>query len=260
AREFVEPYENAREARRKETANLLYVAATRAKQRLTILLRGNKDGVTKGFSNLLEEASKISIDEKIESRAQKIKYGWTCQYEPAPDQSTEEKRRGKKILPPLRIEPLTSSPVQRELDPVYFSSDVEGAIARGNRIHQVLSKLTSDGQFLSSALVEKEEQETIRKFLAHPEVREILFRPGRVYTEQHLSNTDTFGIVDRLIISTNRITLIDYKTGYRIPELLVQYRAQMERYRMILTTLFPHRSIEAYLLFVDDAKNPVEKV
>ncbi|MCX7788719.1 MAG: UvrD-helicase domain-containing protein, partial [Spirochaetes bacterium] len=82
AREFVEPYENAREARSKETANLLYVAATRAKQSLTILLRGNKDGVTKGFSDKLVKACDRPIDMGIELRARKIEYGWECQYEP----------------------------------------------------------------------------------------------------------------------------------------------------------------------------------
>jgi len=260
AKEFAEPYENAKDAREKETANLLYVAATRAKQSLTILVRTNKEGDLKGFSKLLVEASQVTIDKEIEPQARKIDNGWDCQYEPVSDQSPSEDRMGKKILSSLRITSLPPLPPQRDIDPSYLSPDIEGAITRGSRIHRALSKVTSDGQYLSAELQDEGEQRAIQKFLANPEVREILFRPGTVYTEQHLSDQKEFGIVDRLIVAPDRITLIDYKTGYRTPDLLLQYRAQMERYRTILTALFPNRPIECYLLFVDDGKNPIEKV
>ncbi len=82
-------------------------------------------------------------------------------------------------------------------------------------------------------------------------MREILFRPGKVLTEQHLSDTRAFGIVDRLIIAPDRITLIDFKTG-RVGHLADKYRPQMIRYRTILQGLFPGRPIEGYLLFVDE--------
>jgi ATP-dependent helicase/nuclease subunit A len=82
-------------------------------------------------------------------------------------------------------------------------------------------------------------------------VREILFRPGNVLTEQHLSDTRLFGIVDRLIIAPDRITLIDYKTG-RVGHLADKYRPQMIRYRNILQGLFGGRPTECYLLFVDE--------
>jgi len=82
-------------------------------------------------------------------------------------------------------------------------------------------------------------------------VREILLRPGRLLTEQHLSDTRMFGIVDRLIIAPDRITLIDFKTG-RIGHLADKYRPQMIRYRTILQGLFPERPVECFLLFVDE--------
>jgi len=37
--------------------------------------------------------------------------------------------------------------------------------------------------------------------------------PEKALTEQHVSDTRSFGIVDRLIIAPDRITLIDFKTG-----------------------------------------------
>jgi len=150
-------------------------------------------------------------------------------------------------------------PSPRELDPAYLSERIEAATARGSRIHQVLSAMTPDGRYPTTELIE-EDQKTLQQFLSNPEVQKILFRPGAVYTEQHLSDRSEFGIVDRLIVSSDRITLIDYKTGYRTEALLTQYRMQMERYRRMLTTLFPNRLIDSYLLFVDDPKNPIESL
>jgi ATP-dependent helicase/nuclease subunit A len=87
-------------------------------------------------------------------------------------------------------------------------------------------------------------------------VCEILFCPGRVLTEQHISDTHAFGIVDRLIIAPDRITLIDFKTG-RVGHLTEKYRLQMLRYRTILQDLFPGRPVECYLLFVDEPRRIV---
>jgi|GEM_PF-199858 len=275
ARSFAEPYEEAIEARQKETANLLYVAATRAVQTLTVLVRASQDGSVSGFSSLLIDACQSPLDTTIEPQAQKTDYGWACQYSPLPASPLEGKptseqpatggesskaEKPTRTLSSLRIDSLPSSPLPRELDPAYLSERIEAATARGSRIHQALSALTSDGGYPSPVLADEEEQEVLRQFLSHPEVQKILFRPGAVYTEQHLSDSNEFGIVDRLIVSSDRITLIDYKTGYRTQALLTQYRMQMERYRRMLTTLFPNRLVDSYILFVDDPKNPIESL
>ena len=91
----------------------------------------------------------------------------------------------------------------------------------------------------------------MERFLSDRKSREVLFRPGKVLTEQHLSDTRSFGIADRLIIAPDRITLIGFKTG-RIGHLADKCRPQMIRYRTILQCLFPGRPVEGYLLFVDD--------
>jgi ATP-dependent exoDNAse (exonuclease V) beta subunit len=275
ARSFAQPYEEASQARKKETANLLYVAATRAVQTLTILVRANKDGSASGSSGLLVEACQAPLDTTIEPQARKTIYGWACQYGPLPPISPVEGKPASELPPTggesskaekpdrtlsdLRIDSLPLPPSPRELDPAYLSERIEAATARGSRIHQVLSAMTPDGRYPTTELIE-EDQNTLRQFLSNPEVQKILFRPGAVYTEQHLSDSSEFGIVDRLIVSSDRITLIDYKTGYRTEALLTQYRMQMERYRRMLTTLFPNRLIDSYLLFVDDPKNPIESL
>ena len=96
------------------------------------------------------------------------------------------------------------------------------------------------------------ERQCLERFLAHPAVAAILRRSGKVLCEQHVSDTHHFGLVDRLVIAPDRVTIIDYKTGARRGQLLGKYQAQMLRYRQILTALYSARRIECYLLFVDD--------
>jgi len=142
------------------------------------------------------------------------------------------------------------------MDPTLRSAAVEAGIERGIRIHAALARLTGDRQTIGPSHLAEEELATIDRFLRDSKVREILFRPGTVLTEQHLSDTRVFGIVDRLIIAPDRITLIDFKTG-RVGHLADKYRPQMIRYRTILQGLFGGHSIECYLLFVDEPQRVV---
>jgi ATP-dependent helicase/nuclease subunit A len=133
------------------------------------------------------------------------------------------------------------------------SAAIEAGIERGLRIHDTLARLTGDHGSISRSDLADEELAAIDRFLHEERVREIIFRPGTVLTEQHLSDTRSFGIVDRLIIAPDRITLIDYKTG-RVGHLADKYRAQMTRYRTVLRGLFSGRPVECYLLFVDEPR------
>ncbi|MBU0653400.1 MAG: PD-(D/E)XK nuclease family protein, partial [Proteobacteria bacterium] len=138
-----------------------------------------------------------------------------------------------------------------EMDPTLRSAAIEAGIERGLRIHAAMAGLKGDLQTIAPGNLAEEELAAVKLFLSDPKVREILFRPGTVLTEQHLSDTRLFGIVDRLIIAPDRITLIDFKTG-RVGHLADKYRPQMIRYRTILQGLFGGRQVECYLLFVDE--------
>jgi ATP-dependent helicase/nuclease subunit A len=137
------------------------------------------------------------------------------------------------------------------MDPTLRSADIEAGIERGLRIHAALAQLTGDRKTIVPDSLIGEERTVVERCLGVDAVREILFRPGRILTEQHISDTRAFGIVDRLIIAPDRITLIDFKTG-RVGHLADRYRPQMVRYRTILQELFGRRPVECYLLFVDE--------
>lgn len=61
------------------------------------------------------------------------------------------------------------------------------------------------------------------------------------------------GIVDRLLVTDDAVTVIDYKTGRHVPasaeEVAPAYLRQMAAYRAALATIFPARRIAAALLY-----------
>ena len=231
-----------KEEKAEETANIIYVAATRAAQSLTILLRADKEGTLKGYGELMFRTAQASI-----SDAERTEFGWRHDYGPEKPRPSDYEEL---TAPDLAAGP--AAPVDSDdMDPTLRSAAIEAGIERGIRIHAALAQITDEGKTLAPDNLATAERTAIERFLADPKVREILFRPGRVLTEQHISDTRAFGIVDRLIIAHNRITLIDFKTG-RVGHLADKYRIQMTRYQTIIQGLFPGRPVEGYLLFVDE--------
>jgi len=234
--------EAVQEEKAEETANLLYVAATRAVRSLTIVLRADREGGLRGFGERMHRAANQEIPE-----AERTEFGWRCDYGPETPRTADH----EELAAPELAEGPPPPAETEEIDPALRSADIEAGIERGIRIHAALAGLTGDKRRIETGRLAEEERAAVERFLGNGKVREILFRPGRVLTEQHISDTRSFGIVDRLIIAPDRITLIDFKTG-RVGHLADRYRPQMVRYRTILQGLFPGRPVECCLLFVDE--------
>jgi ATP-dependent helicase/nuclease subunit A len=233
-----------KEEKAEETANLIYVAATRASQSLTILLKADREGALRGSGELMYRTAQAAIPD-----AERTEFGWRHDYGPEKPRPADY----EKLTAPELAEGLAATADDDDMDPTLRSADIEAGIERGIRIHGALAGLTGDRKTIPPDNLAEEERTAVERFLAEPKVREILFRPGRVLTEQHISDTRLFGIVDRLIIAPDRITLIDFKTG-RVGHLADKYQIQMSRYRTILQGLFPGRPVEGYLLFVDEPR------
>jgi len=209
---------------------------------LTIILRADKEGALKGFGELMFRTAQTTIPE-----AERTEFGWRHDYSPEKPRPSDH----EELTAPDLAEGFIAPADDDEMDPTLRSAAIEAGIERGLRIHAALARLTGDRQTIAPDILAAEERAAVKLFLSDPKVREILFRPGTVLTEQHLSDTRSFGIVDRLIIAPDRITLIDFKTG-RVGHLADKYRPQMIRYRTILQGLFAERPIECYLLFFDE--------
>ncbi|MHB8773255.1 MAG: UvrD-helicase domain-containing protein [Syntrophales bacterium] len=237
----------AKEEKAEETANLLYVAATRASQSLTILLRADKEGALKGFGELMFRTAQAAIPD-----TEQTEFGWRHDHGPEKPQPADY----EELTAPALVEAHASPADSDDMDPTLRSADIEAGIERGIRIHAALARITDERKTLAPDNLDAKERAAIERFLADPKVRGILFKPGKVLTEQHISDTHAFGIVDRLIIAPDRITLIDFKTG-RVGHLADKYQIQMIRYRTILQELFPGRPVGCHLLFVDEPQRIV---
>jgi ATP-dependent exoDNAse (exonuclease V) beta subunit len=77
-----------------------------------------------------------------------------------------------------------------------------------------------------------------------------MFRPGKFYIEQQISDKNNFGIVDRMIVSEDLITIIDYKSG-SMRGLKQKYDEQLKRYTKIMEMLYPLAKVEYYILSID---------
>ena len=77
-----------------------------------------------------------------------------------------------------------------------------------------------------------------------------MFRPGKLYIEQQISDKNNFGIVDRMIVSDALITIMDYKSG-SMRGLRQKYDEQLKRYTRIMAALYPLRKVEYYILSID---------
>ncbi len=248
AKAIVEAAASTKEERTRETANLLYVAATRAVKTLAILLRADREGGLKGFSERMCRTFEKTIPD-----AERTACGWRYDYGPEKPRPSDH----EELAAPELAGGLVAQAGNDEMDPSMRSAAIEAGIERGLRIHAALARLAGDGKTISSGSLTEEERHAVNRFLGEKRVREIIFRPGTVLTEQHLSDTRSFGIVDRLTIGSDRITLIDFKTG-RVGHLADRYRAQMVRYRTILQELFKGHPVECYLLFVDEPRRIVQ--
>jgi ATP-dependent helicase/nuclease subunit A len=83
-----------------------------------------------------------------------------------------------------------------------------------------------------------------------------LFGPGSLAEVPLSAVTDGLvvaGIVDRLLVTEDAVTVIDYKTGRQVPQsaaaVAPAYLRQMAAYRGALGVIFPGRRIEAALLY-----------
>ncbi len=221
---------------RREKANVFYVAATRAIQTLTVFLPTNKDekykevhqAVLDTFAQFAPEGSKKDI----------------CSLS-----------KQSKVTEPIRIlsmpEKYNDEPDKYgEIDPTLISSYIKAGIMRGERLHRWLAKVVNQAKLPPAGELNNEEYETAIRFVERIDVSDIMFRKGKLYIEQQISDKNNFGIVDRMIVSDDLITIIDYKSG-SMRGLKQKYDEQLKRYTDIMKSLYPQRNMEYYILSID---------
>ncbi|MDP6263310.1 MAG: double-strand break repair helicase AddA [Rhodospirillales bacterium] len=283
------------EARRRvvgEYHRLLYVAMTRAKDRLYICGWDGKRRRGPGcWYDLLETAIAAANPNDVETfLSDSGETGWRLRDEQTapPDQSSPmaETAAAASALPawarqpaPPEAEPprpLTPSAPLKEEPPVIspFSDDGGAKFKRGRLTHRLLQCLPDvSGDFRFEAArtylarpahdLSLEEQAEIAAevlaILGHADFA-ALFGPGsraEVSLIGDVSGTVISAQIDRLLVTDRAVSVIDYKTN-RLPPAAVDevpaiYLAQMAAYRAALRRIYPDRPVRCLLLWTANA-------
>ncbi|MBN1471652.1 MAG: UvrD-helicase domain-containing protein [Syntrophaceae bacterium] len=235
-KEIIDNHEINLKRLRREKANVFYVAATRAIRTLTVFLPKNKkenykpvhQAVLNTFDRFAPEGSKkviCSSSGKPEAPKTDKEYDVPVRYKDEPEK-------------------------YGEIDPALLSANIKAGILRGDRLHRWLAKVVDRATIPSAGELNDEEYETAVDFVRRSDVAAVMFRPGSVYIEQQISDKENFGIVDRMIVADDLITIIDYKSG-SLKGLRYKYEEQLRRYTKIMKSLYPQRTIEYYMLSID---------
>ncbi|GHC74589.1 double-strand break repair helicase AddA [Limoniibacter endophyticus] len=169
---------------------------------------------------------------------------------------------------PEEVAPSEKSPVMKD------SPDRSFAIERGVAMHRLLQFLpgleTQDREMRGYSFLEKagaawpggwreNALSSVMAIISDPRYQ-FMFSPAS-RAEVSLMGTLLIkgrprmvsGKVDRISVSEDRVSIVDYKTGQPVPsdisEVAPAYRLQMALYRAVLRQIYPGRPIDAYLLY-----------
>ncbi len=275
-------YQLEQQEEQRESANLLYVALTRAKNMLVI--SGCEHASRRKSASWYEQIAQAVCNEIRPSKP------WVDVYEqPAVIESSDAARETVRIEFDLRlVQPIPTRAHWREIAPSRSLQDTEfvsGSNAgryRGLAVHRMLQLLTQphgvqperDDVFAKVATeLELAVNDPLLR-LCWSEVAKLLknrhltwlFAPmagtkafNEVPIQYRCGKQTVYGIIDRLLVTDQHVHLIDYKThrmdsDSRALQLAEKYRPQLDLYRQGIQRLWPERAITAYLLLTDGGK------
>ncbi len=282
--------ERARHEAEDEHRRLLYVAMTRAIDRLVVCGAEGERGRPEGcWWNLVHAALQpVSVEEPAEDGDGKV---WRYQEQaplavesPAPAESAATMTELPSWLvcaapaEPPALRPLSPSSAYDEAAPVRAAAagggraEREKALARGVLMHRLLQSLPDIARDARAEAARRHLGRAGREFTAEERESMIaqvdrllddarfaeLFQPGsraEVPIVGRLGTIAVAGQVDRLAVTRDSVLVADYKTNRpapgRLDEVPAPYVRQLALYRAVLGKLYPDRTIRAALLWTD---------
>ncbi len=254
----------------RESANLFYVALTRAKQMLFI--SGCKAGKAAGNTWYSAAAAAFQQDEKSATEIMTITSGDT----PVLSEQTGPDEPTLPAIDPALLQPVTVPDQWLEIAPSgQLLESTDSGRLRGRAIHLLLQLATQqpalNGEQLCAnaagklaGVISKHDLmdywRDLQPLFDKPELSWI-FQPeadalvrNEVPIEYSEANTTVYGIIDRLIVNDHAVHIIDYKT-HRVRDasarqkLCEHYRGQLDMYCEGVKRLWPDKQAKAWLLF-----------
>jgi ATP-dependent exoDNAse (exonuclease V) beta subunit len=236
AKDIIENREENLMRMRREKANVFYVAATRAIQTLTVFLPTKKDenykDVHQAVLDTFSQFAPDGVKKEICSLSGPAKAAESITIFDVPEKHNDKPDK------------------YGEIDPTLISAYIKAGIMRGERLHRWLAKVVDQAELPPAGELNDEEYGAAIRFVERSDVSVIMFRPGKLYIEQQISDKKNFGIVDRMLVADNLITIIDYKSG-SMRGFRQKYDEQLTRYTKIMEALYPKSKVEYYILSID---------
>ena len=281
-------HEDARRAIEQEYRRLLYVAMTRARDRLYVCGWETKNGRTEGcwYDLIAPVLEDMGEEVPLDSGETLWRMETPQTAEPDGRQATQEEAKPDRALPPWALTPPPADPAPaRPLAPSRPSAEEPPVMSplgkddgqrfqRGLLVHRLLQSLpemplkdreAAGRAFLgrpSLGLTAEACEEILSETLAvinHPD-HAGLFGPGSLaevpvtgVLGTGADSTVLTGQIDRLLVTDNAVTIIDYKTNRPPPAtedaVSPVYLRQMAGYRELLKVVYPDHPVCALLLW-----------
>ncbi len=279
-----------KESQKKEDANLLYVAITRARQYLFISgCQPDKGPFTNWYQPVFTALQ--SLTDNTDDKLLSYMYGEQVNFASSETLPTEDSKatididtaltkkipritQSETMIAPSRVKSETVSTNQSGSE-----STTQNAQLRGIAIHRMLELLCEDSYLSEDDVLQKiifemhlSQNNELKNWLAiainnfqHRDLQ-FIFSPHdalKVYNEcpiqyqkdKHL----IYGIIDRIIVTDNNVIIVDYKTHQHakknnLREISQEYQQQMRFYADGIKPLWPGKKIKAVLLFTECAE------
>jgi ATP-dependent exoDNAse (exonuclease V) beta subunit len=236
--------------------NLIYVAFTRAMERLYVFTSDNArtDNISsevllalKGFEGMEES----TILERGKREAKQLK----------------EQAIG---LQYFEMHPLTGTTINENLKIAYEfkkyrSEENKEALDYGMAVHELFSKINSREDIeealnnsLDEGIIDRENmlvlRDKIQRILKLDPVSSWFSAEGEKYLERELVNADGKKLrPDRIVITENKVSVIDYKTGILNDKKMSEYRTQVKEYMEAFSSM-NYKNVEGFIIAIDEEK------
>ncbi len=254
-----------------ESRRLLYVALTRARDRIYICGYDNKakprgdnwyDLIVSSLPNHPEKDGVIRIRSQQKKEVLKIeKKEEASTFVSLPEWAT--KMPVEEDLPARPLAPSRAEEMVLEIDSP-LNKEQGMAMRRGSFIHKLLQYLPDVPNDKWSNVITRLKPTDID---IPTEIFEILNRPDFqvLFGPNSLAEVPIVGIwqnqaisgqIDRVVVLPKEVWIIDFKTNRRVPEnegcIPTAYRKQLEIYRDLIKKIFPDKLVKTYLLWTEN--------